>query len=274
MSCAAKFSALNRKGTAMDTAKRKGKRAEFFVQILRNEGVSVDGDTSILDLGCGAGIMVKAARAKGYQFHGCGIGLRDAHDSADPELMQQGVLREIKLNPYTLPFDDRTFDVVISDQVFEHVMDYPTTLREIHRVLKPGGAFLHIFPARYMPIEPHVLVPFAAVLRARWWLKSWALFGIRNEFQKRMSASEACMANLTYLNTRTNYLTKRELRRQFSQGYTDVRFVESAFLKNSERGRKVYELSRWLPFLPKLYSAMGNRAAFGRRDTASTAGNS
>jgi hypothetical protein len=53
-----------------------------------------------------------------------------------------------------------------------------------------------------------------------------------------------------------------------------VRFVESAFLKNSERGRKVYKLSRWLPFLPKLYSAMGNRAAFGRRDTASAAGNS
>jgi SAM-dependent methyltransferase len=254
--------------------KAKGKRAEFFVQILRNEGVSIGEDTSILDLGCGAGLMVKAARARGYQFHGCGLGLRDAHDSADPELLEQGVLREIELNPYTLPFDDRTFDVVISDQVFEHVMDYPTTLREIHRVLKPGGAFLHIFPPRYKPIEPHVLVPLATVVRARWWLKSWALFGIRNEFQKRMSASEACMANLNYLNTRTNYLTKRELRRLFSQNYTDVRFVESAFLKNSERGRKIYELSRWLPFLPKLYSAVGSRAAFGRRDTASAAGNS
>jgi hypothetical protein len=44
-----------------------------------------------------------------------------------------------------------------------------------------------------------------------------------------------------------------------------VRFVEDAFLKNSPRGRRVYELSRLLPFLPKLYSAVGSRAAFGRR---------
>ena len=245
----------------------KTKRASFFVDVLRNQGVAVDADTKILDLGCGAGLMVKAAREQGFQFYGCGLGLRDAHDSADPELMNDGVLREIMLNPYTLPFADCTFDAVISDQVFEHVMDYPSTLKEIQRVLKPGGAFLHIFPPRYKPIEPHVLVPGATVLRSRWWLKSWALLGVRNEFQKKLNATQTCEANFTYLNSHTNYLPKRELRRHFSRYYTDVRFVEDAFLKNSERGRKIYEMSRWLPFLPKLYSAVGSRAAFGRRES-------
>jgi hypothetical protein len=123
-----------------------------------------------------------------------------------------------------------------------------------------------MFPARYKLIEPHILVPLATMVHARWWLKSWALLGLRNEFQKEMSASETCTANLTFLTMHTNYLPKRELRRLFSQYYTDVRFVEAFFLKNSKRGRRVYALSKWMPFLPKLYSAVGSRAAFGRRN--------
>lgn len=243
----------------------KARRAEFFLQVLRQQGVPIGPDTRVLDLGCGAGKLVQAARDSGYDFHGCGLGLRDAHTDADPRLVADGILRDIDLDPYRLPFDDRTFDVVISDQVLEHVMDYPTTLREVHRVMKPGGAFLHIFPPRYMPIEPHVHVPLGTMLRQRWWLKTWALVGIRNEFQTRMSADEACEANHAYLNSHTNYLTKRQLREQFGRYYTDVRFVEDAFLRHSPRGKKIAGLAKVLPFLPQVYSAVGSRAAFGRR---------
>ena len=243
----------------------KARRAEWFLGILRDQAVPIGSDTKVLDLGCGAGKLVQAARDRGYDFHGCGLGLRDAHTDADTTLVGQGILRDIDLDPYRLPFDDQTFDVVISDQVFEHVMDYPATLREVHRVMKPGGAFLHVFPARYMPIEPHVHVPLGTMLRQRWWLRTWAMVGIRNEFQTKMSAREACEANHTYLTSHTNYLTRRELRRQFGRFYTDVRFVEGAFLRRRPRGGTVTELARLLPFLPRLYSALGNRVAFGRR---------
>ena len=158
-------------------AKDKMKRSAAFVQMLRDVGVHVDSVTRILDLGCGAGRMVGAGRAQGYDFYGAGYQLYDAHEPASPEFVAQGVLRQITDNPYRLPFDDGFFDVVISDQVFEHVMDYPGTIREIHRVLKPGGAFLHIFPSKYKLIEPHVRVPFAAVLRARWWGGRWGWGG-------------------------------------------------------------------------------------------------
>lgn len=243
-------------------------RADTFVEILRNVGVSIDGNTRVLDLGCGAGLVVQAARERGYEFYGCGFQLYDAHRVPDPSLIELGILRQIPDGPYRLPFPDASFDVVISDQVFEHVMDYPSTLREIHRVLRPGGAFLHIFPSRYSLIEPHVKVPLASFMRARWWLKSWALAGVRNEFQKDMTASEAVAANIKYLSSRTNYLSKRQLRRAFAQHFSEIRFVEKAFLKNSVRGRKVYEMSRWLPILPPLYSAIGNRVAFGRRSAS------
>jgi len=245
----------------------KAKRAVWFLGVLRDQGVSVDGATKVLDLGCGAGKLVQAAREQGYDFHGCGLGLRDAHTNADTSLVAQGILRDIDRSPYHLPFDDCTFDVVISDQVFEHVMDYPTTLREVHRVMKPGGAFLHVFPPRYMPIEPHARVPLATILRQRWWLRTWALVGIRNEFQAKMSAREACEANHTYLSAHTNYLTKRQLREQFGRHYADVRFVEGAYLRHRPRGGTLAALARTLPFLPDLYSAVGSRVAFGRRPT-------
>jgi len=243
----------------------KARRAEWFLGVLRDQGVPIDGSTTLLDLGCGAGKLVQAARERGYDAYGCGLGLRDAHTNADADLVAQGILRDIDRNPYRLPFDDCTFDVVISDQVFEHVMDYPTTLREVHRVMKPGGAYLHVFPPRYMPIEPHARVPLATMLRQRWWLRTWAMVGIRNEFQVKMSARETCEANHTYLTAHTNYLTKRQLREQFSRYYADVRFVEGAYLEHRPRGGPLVKLAGRVPFLPGLYSAVGSRVAFGRR---------
>ena len=52
----------------------KAKRAEFFLEVLRNQGVPIGPGTKVLDLGCGAGKLVQAARERGYDFHGCEIG--------------------------------------------------------------------------------------------------------------------------------------------------------------------------------------------------------
>ena len=60
-----------------------------------------------------------------------------------------------------LPFGDDTFDVVISDQVFEHVVPIEASVREIERVLKPGGVSYHHFPSRAVWREGHIGIPFA-----------------------------------------------------------------------------------------------------------------
>jgi len=49
-----------------------------------------------------------------------------------------------------LPFADHTFDRVICSEVLEHILDFQTALREIDRVLKPGGK-LAISVPRYWP---------------------------------------------------------------------------------------------------------------------------
>jgi len=43
-------------------------------------------------------------------------------------------------------FDDNTFDVVVSIEVMEHVVDLPAYVKEIFRILKPGGKFIWTTP--------------------------------------------------------------------------------------------------------------------------------
>jgi SAM-dependent methyltransferase len=44
-----------------------------------------------------------------------------------------------QIDLHQIPFPDATFDMVICNHMLEHVDDAPTALRELHRVLKPGG---------------------------------------------------------------------------------------------------------------------------------------
>jgi ubiquinone/menaquinone biosynthesis C-methylase UbiE len=41
----------------------------------------------------------------------------------------------------TIPFDDKSFDIVIANHMLYHVPDKPKALSQIRRILKPGGRF-------------------------------------------------------------------------------------------------------------------------------------
>jgi len=57
-------------------------------------------------------------------------------------------------DPTVLPFDDRTFDGVLSCGVLEHVPQPEQSLHELYRVLRPGGQlFIYHFPNRYSYTE-------------------------------------------------------------------------------------------------------------------------
>ena len=46
---------------------------------------------------------------------------------------------DVKMDVHNIPFPDNSFDVIICNHVLEHVKDYKQAMKEIYRVMKPGG---------------------------------------------------------------------------------------------------------------------------------------
>lgn len=59
-----------------------------------------------------------------------------------------------------LPFEDRSFDAIVSLQTIEHVEDVDRLFSEVSRLLAPGGRALHYFPSAETMVDPHSGVPF------------------------------------------------------------------------------------------------------------------
>jgi len=238
---------------------------EVHSRILQTCGHNLRPASAILDFGCGEGRTVYEYRKLG---HACfGVDVANHFSPVLAQLQSEGLARahetvfgHLRMEQFRIPFPDQTFDFIFSDQVFEHVQNYPESLAEIYRVLKPGGVTLHIFPSRFRPIECHVYVPFASVLRSYPYLLFWAVLGIRNEFQKGLPAREVARLNHDFLESKTNYLPARKLEALFQAHFQKVNFAENAYLANATgRTRMIAPLSRRLPFVSKMYSCFRMR---------------
>ena len=230
------------------------------IKVIQELNYKLDSKSTILDFGCGNGYLVRKVRKLGYRAYGCDI---DIGDGLDVDLMKnEGVIRLINSENYRIPFDDNFFDFIFSDQVFEHVKDYSLAISEIERVLKPSGFSLHIFPSRYIFIEPHIWVPFGSVIQRRWWLSLWAKLGIRKKSQKNFGSKETTEQNYRYLHKYTNYLPKKEITQLFKEHFDNVKFCEKEYIKHHPRGKFLYCLSWLFPFLPITFSTFRSRAIF------------
>ena len=102
-------------------------------------------DDWLLDAGCGGGRHCFGALDRGVHSIGLDLdlpslriaraGIHERRGRA-PEKLHGGVLRG---DVFHLPFRDGSFDRVICSEVMEHVHDYPAAVRELVRVLRPGG---------------------------------------------------------------------------------------------------------------------------------------
>jgi len=238
----------------------KNQRMLTQIGIVRDLGYNLDQNSVILDLGCGNGNLVNEYRKNGYQAYGCDFEFNDGPNVV--YLQEKGIIRKINTAIYKLPFEDNSIDFLTSEQVFEHVMDYSTTLSEIKRVLKPNGFSLHFFPSRYKVIEPHVYVPFASINQKYYWLLIWAFLGVRNEYQKGLTAKETAYKNYHFLKNRTSYLTRSKIKKICKMYFSNVRFCENLFLKYIRRAPILSRLSKVFLFLPLLYSTMRARVLF------------
>ena len=103
---------------------------------------------AMLDLGAGAGV-VHQMNFRGLAGRVCGIDL-------DPRIITQNRYLDEALHgrAEAIPYPSSTFDLVIADNVMEHIADPHGVYREVYRVLKPGGRFLFKTPNKwhYMPL--------------------------------------------------------------------------------------------------------------------------
>ncbi|TVQ85341.1 MAG: SAM-dependent methyltransferase [Chromatiaceae bacterium] len=208
----------------------------------------------VLDFGCGSGADVYAYRDSGYDAYGfdmaAGPDLRCTEDrhlfrslaSSQPGDPDYRVPRD-----YRMDFPDGFFDLVVSNSVFEHVQDPGLALREIARVMRPGAVSIHLFPARYRLIEPHILVPLGGILSSPAWYRLWAWLGVRNRFQQGLSATEVVAANLRYRRIGIHYPPVRHFLELARPHFAEVRLAPELWTLGSLRHPLVrLPMGRWL----------------------------
>ncbi len=117
----------------------------------------------VLDWGCGRGSDVLHLRKMGIDAYGAEVS-QETIDRGKPLFDELGIDHDatIKLiSPQNrTAFADRSFDLIMSYQVLEHVADLPSVAAEVARLLRPGGMSVHLYPAHRRIVENHLNMPF------------------------------------------------------------------------------------------------------------------
>ena len=124
----------------------------------------------VLDLGCGKGRMVAALAARGARVIGVDpvlVFLRPASTRQDAEVAVTARLPLACGEAEWVPFPEGTFDAVLCVEDLEHVPDTGRALREMARVLKPGGRLV-VIDKNILGLDRKWLVPVAL---KKWWLE-------------------------------------------------------------------------------------------------------
>jgi len=108
--------------------------------------VPLEGAT-VLDIGCGIGTYVRKLGQLSDRVYGIDV------EAARVRQGERGALAVAVSE--RLPFAAGSFDVVLLNEVIEHVRDDAETLREACRVVRPGGHVVVYAPNRFYPFETH-----------------------------------------------------------------------------------------------------------------------
>lgn len=117
-----------------------GQRVKVLTELSLRQGESV------LDIGVGPGLLAyDMALTVGESGHVAGIDIADAMIAMTAARCEGLAQTTFKAGEATaLPFDDASFDAVVSTQVYEYVPDMDKAAAEAFRVLKPGGRLVVI----------------------------------------------------------------------------------------------------------------------------------
>lgn len=136
---------------------RGEKTIEFFLKGYSKEQMFKD--KIVVDIGCGAaGKSLYYASLGAEKVYGLEI-LEKYRGEAEALAKKKGLSDKFSFvcgDSAKLPFEDGFADTVIVNDAMEHVDDPKQTIREMMRILKPGGRIFINFPPYYHPMGAHL----------------------------------------------------------------------------------------------------------------------
>lgn len=100
----------------------------------------------VLEIGTGSGYGISIIAPSASEF----VTIDKYRSEATKSLPANASFCEAKVPP--LPFEDESFDFVVSFQVIEHIANDRRFVEEVRRVLRPGGKFIVSTPNRSMSL--------------------------------------------------------------------------------------------------------------------------
>ncbi|QIG44801.1 class I SAM-dependent methyltransferase [Nocardioides anomalus] len=139
--------------------------ADQALSELHGSGVATAG-RELLDVGCGDGIITLGLVRRGDFARVVGMDIVPTDQAfLEAQARHHGVrpvettdsLSFVQSAPDTAPFPDGSFDLATAWSVFEHVTEPRPLLRDVHRVLRPGGVlFIQVWPLWYSEHGSHL----------------------------------------------------------------------------------------------------------------------
>jgi SAM-dependent methyltransferase len=184
----------------------------------------------ILDYGCGSGQIVHILRNEGLSAYGCDVFYEGGDSSKDvsSKSFSDGII--IKMHGNKIPFEDEYFDIILNNQVLEHVENIDDVLTEMYRTLKPGGYVLSLFPHKGVWREGHSGIPFLHWFRksSRFRIMYAAFFRILGfgYYKKNKTILKWSRDFCEWLDQWTHYRSYRDIELSFKKHFCSIDHIE------------------------------------------------
>jgi SAM-dependent methyltransferase len=130
-------------------------------------------------------------------------------------------------------------------------------LAELHRVLRPGGLMINLWPSSEAVFEDHCRLLFAQNLRSECYLRACHRLGLGMRGKKRKASREFAQSWLRYMQDECNYLPRRELIATFERAGFSFENEEHAYL--------CYRFGRTFPGADRLLRRITTMVVLSRR---------